>query len=40
MKFLVDSCISKFAVEALRKAGFEALITVDRFRVRVRLKEV
>ena len=25
MKFLVDSCISKFAVDALRKAGYETL---------------
>jgi len=25
MKFLVDSCISKFAVESLRKEGFEVL---------------
>jgi hypothetical protein len=25
MKFLVDSCISRFAVDALRKSGYEVL---------------
>ena len=29
MRFLVDSCISKFAVEALRKAGYETLWLPD-----------
>ncbi|MFZ3122205.1 MAG: hypothetical protein WA104_02395 [Thermodesulfovibrionales bacterium] len=64
MKFLIDSCISSFAVRDLKDAGLvdipakkqgefllrlvetykdvlekKALITVDRYRVRVRVNE-
>ncbi len=58
MKFLLDGCISSFAVKDLKDSGFDvlwipeigkdpgdeaiikkALITVERFRVRVRTED-